>query len=385
MNGVTEVVAFTFGLFIVLGTAGSLIRTLVVPRGTTSFLAQLVSRKIVRASFLFVAARFKSYETKDKILALSAPISLIVTLLVWLALFMLGYALMLWPLIDASFGASLRESGSSMLTLGFFSTVRETATIIDFAAATTGLIVIALQIAYLPTLYSAFNRREALVTMLQSRAGSPAWGPEILARHHLVGLIDNLGRFYEEWEEWAAHLAETHTTYPILVSFRSPHPLRSWILAVLSVMDSAALYLSLCPSSAPTQTRLCLRMGFTALRYIAEVLRIPFNPDPFPDDPVQLTYEEFEAGIERLRQVDFPMERSPEEAWPHFKGWRVNYEQIAYELADRAVAPPGPWSGERRRLRGITIVPQRPADRTPTDPKNEKAQEKAGFGWRWRA
>jgi hypothetical protein len=355
-----------------------------VPRATTSRLTVIVSRKLVQTSFLAVASRFKEYETKDKILAYSAPISLIVQLLVWLTLFMVGYALMLWPLIDASFLAALRESGSSMLTLGFFSTVRETATAIDFLAATTGLIVIALQIAYLPTLYSAFNRREALVTMLQSRAGVPAWGPEILARHSLVGLLDNLGHFYEEWEEWAAHLAETYTTYPVLVSFRSPHPLRSWVLAVLSVMDSAALYLALSPKSAPTQSRLCLRMGFTALRYIAEVLRIPFDADPFPDDPIRLTYEEFVEGIERLRQVEFKMERTPEEAWPHFRGWRVNYEQIAYELAERVVAPPGPWSGDRRRLQDITIVPQRPADRTPDDPKNESAPEKAGFGWRWR-
>jgi hypothetical protein len=380
-----EILVFIAGLAVVLGTAGSLIRTLVVPRGVSSRLSVIVSRKIVRNFFLVIADRFNSYEMKDKILALAAPNSLIVLLLVWLGLFLVGYALMLWPLIDASFLDALRESGSSMLTLGFFSTVRETATVIDFAAAATGLIVIALQIAYLPTLYSAFNRREALVTMLQSRAGSPAWGPEILARHHLVGLMENLNRFYEEWEVWAADVAETHTTYPVLVGFRSPHPLRSWVMGLLAVMDSAALYLALCPTTAPTQSRLSLRMGFTAVRDIADILRIPYDPDPFPDDPIRLTYDEFMAGIGRLQQVEFPMERTPEEAWMHFRGWRVNYEQIAYELADRTTAPPGPWSGERRRLRGVTIVPQRPADRNPGDPRNEEVPKGAGFGWRWRA
>jgi len=376
--------AFAVGLFLILGTASSVIRTLVVPRALVSSLST-VAWTIVRRVFFVLANRFPTYETKDKILSLSAPVSLIVLLVVWLGLFGLGYSLMLWALIDGPLFAALREAGSSLFTLGFTSTPSRSATVLDFAAAFTGLIVIALQIAYLPTIYSAFNRRETLVTMLQSRAGAPAWGPEILARHHLVGLISTLPDFYAEWERWAAEVAESHTTYPTIITFRSPHPLRSWALGLLAVMDSAALYLALSPSRAPTQARLCLRMGFTALRYIAEVSRIPFDPDPFPDDPIQLPYDEYLRGIERLREVNFPMERTPEEAWPHFRGWRVNYEAVTYELIDRIVAPPGPWSGVRTRLRGVTIEPQRPADRTPDDPQNERAPKTAGFGWRWKA
>lgn len=37
-------------------------------------------------------------------------------------------------------------------------------------AAASGPLVIALQIAYLPTLYGAYNRREVEVTLLKSRA-----------------------------------------------------------------------------------------------------------------------------------------------------------------------------------------------------------------------
>lgn len=373
--------ALGVGLFLVIGTASSLIRTLVVPRALIPRLSITGARRGVRQIFLFVSGWFRNYETKDKILALSAPVSLIVQLMVWLALFGLGYGLILWAFIDGTLVAAMREAGSSMLTLGFASTPGRAGTMLDFFAAFTGLIVIALQIAYLPTIYSAFNRRETLVTMLQSRAGAPAWGPEILARHQLVGLVGNLPDFYAEWERWAAEVAESHTTYPILISFRSPHPLRSWILGLLAVLDSAALYLALAPKSAPTEARLCLRMGFTALRYIADVSRIPYDPDPFPDDPVQLSIDEYITGIARLREVDFEMERTPEEAWADFRGWRVNYESIAYELMERVVAPPGPWSGERSRLRGVTIQPQRPADRRPNDPDSNKTPKTSRFGW----
>jgi hypothetical protein len=289
---------------------------------------------------------------------------------------------MLWPLIDGTFPEALRESGSSLLTLGITGGVAAGANVVYFAAAATGLIVVALQIAYLPTLYASFNRRETLVTMLQSRAGSPAWGPEILVRAHMVGLMPNLPDLYAEWERWAADVAESHTNYPVLVWWRSPDPLRSWIIAMIALMDSAAMYNALSPTAAPIEGRLALRMGFTCLRSIAEVMHIPFDPDPLPTDEIELTYEDFAGGVHRLESVGFPMERTIEEAWDHFKGWRVNYEGVAYALADAVVAPPGPWSGDRRHLPGIAIVPQRPPDRRPGDLKLDERPKAARDGRR---
>ena len=380
MSTVADVVAFVAGLVIVLGTAGSVVRTTILPRALASRLSVFVGRRIVFRTFLRISYRFESYEAKDKILAFGAPMALMTLLVVWLGLFLIGYALMIWALTGGPFGTALRESGSSMLTLGLAGREHPGASALFFIAAFTGLIVIALQIAYLPTLYGAFNKREVLVTMLQSRAGAPAWGPEILARSHMVDLMDDLPGLYQEWERWAAEVMESHTTYTVLLWFRSPHPLRSWIVGLLAVLDSAALYLALCPKSAPTEARLVLRMGFTCLRSIADTLGIPYDPDPYPDDPIELTYEEFVGAVDRLTDVDFPSERSPEEAWPHFHGWRVNYEAIAYALADGTVAPPGPWSGPRNHLPGVAIVPQRPVNRSPEDRRDHQSKASRS-GW----
>ncbi len=106
-------------------------------------------------------------------------------------------------------------------------------TSVTILAAASGFIVITLQIAYLPALYAAYNRRETLITLLTSRAGEPAWGPEILIRHQLVGIIDALPDFYASWEQWSAEVSESHTTYPSLLLFRSPDPWASWIIAQL--------------------------------------------------------------------------------------------------------------------------------------------------------
>ena len=48
-------------------------------------------------------------------------------------------------------------------------------------AGASGLVLVAMLIAYLPVLYAAFNRREIQVTTLEALAGSPPWGPELLA------------------------------------------------------------------------------------------------------------------------------------------------------------------------------------------------------------
>ena len=180
-------------------------------------------------------------------------------------------------------------------------------------------------------------------------------GPELLARHQLVGIIDTLPDLYSAWEEWAAAVAESHTTYPVMLMFRSPEPWFSWLLALLAVLDGAAMHLALAPATASSNARLCLRMGFTCLDRIGSMLGWHLDPDPLPEAPIALTFGEFEAAVKMLEEIGFPVERSAEEAWPDFHGWRVNYEAVAYRLADKLVVPPAPWSGTRRHLRpGIT-------------------------------
>src|SRR4051794_6500794 len=339
---------FAVGLLVVVGTWSSVIRTLVVPRGLSSWLTAGISR-CVRVTFEFVAGRFASYDRRDRILVALGPSTLVALLAMWVVLFLAGFELMFAGATGSSSAyEALRASGSSVFTLGTYGPSGILATLTSFFAAATGLVVVALQIAYLPTLYAAFNRRETLVTMLQSRAGAPAWGPELLARHQIVATLDNLPAFYAEWERWSADLAESHTNYPVLITFRSPAPARSWVVGLLAVLDSAAMHLALNPSLRQSEARLCLRMGFTSLREVCRAMRIPFDADPLPTDPITLTYDDFLAGVARLQAVGYPIEREPEEAWPHFRGWRVNYESLCYALAREVDAVPAVWSGPRK-------------------------------------
>jgi hypothetical protein len=349
------------GLLLVL-VLGSILRTLVVPRGLYSVLTFRLWWGLRR--LLRLRAFGGGYEAVDRAQTWLAPLMLIGLLATWLGGALIGFSLLLYALSPLSWTTSFREAGSSLFTLGFASGARLKLSAIDFLAAASGPVVIALQIAYLPTLYGAYNRRELEVTLLQSRAGEPAWGPEILARQWLVDTETALPELYGAWERLAGDMGESHSTYPVLLAFRSPRPHLSWLVALIAVMDAAAMQLALAPRVAPPEARLVLRAGFTALRDIARVVRIPFDPDPDPDGPIQLTFAEFDDAAALVEAAGFRSERSTKEAWPHFRGWRVNYEDIAYELCRRCDAVPALWTGPRD-FPTRPIPPARPRDRRP--------------------
>ncbi len=363
-----RVVVAVIGGLVIVADMADLVKALVVPRPSTR---SPTARSVIAVRSLLhrIAGAMPTFAQRDRFLAVAEPTMMLVRLLLWLAIGLVGFALLLWGTGATTITHAFVVSGSSVFTLGFAVEGGGGPSVVIFLAAAFGLVVVALQIAYLPALYAAFNRREMLVTMLESRAGTPAWGPELLARHYLVGIEGNLAPFYAEWEQWAADVGESHTTYPTLLYLRSPHPTNSWIVGLVAVLDSAALYLALSPSTAPAEARLCLRMGFTALRDIARAVGIAFDPDPMPDTPIALERREFDEAVARMGDAGVPLERSADDAWPHFVGWRTNYESVAFTLADKVYAPPALWTGARRYQRDGHLAPRRPVDRTPAHPE----------------
>ena len=351
------------GGLLVLAVWGSVIGTLLVPRPVGSRLTRWVDR-LVNGAFGLVTASIADYRRRDRVLVGQAAAILLTQLAAWVGVALVGYGLLLWPLVTGGLGSAFIVAGSSLFTLGFREPGGAPSAVV-FAAAGTGLAIVTLQIAYLPTLYAAFNRRETEVALLNARAGVPSWGPELLARTHYalgsgMSTIDTLPELYGRWERWAADVAESHSTYLPLVRFRSPRPLSSWVTALLAVLDSAALFLALSPKAAPVvPARLCLRSGFLCLNQIARAMGFAVSEEADPDGQISLSYQEFLDAVARMREVDFPIEREPADAWVDFVGWRINYEQAAYAVAAAVDAVPALWSGPRRHG-GPTIAPIRP-------------------------
>jgi hypothetical protein len=340
-------IAFLAGMTVVVLTLFSAISTFVLPRSARSRLNKLVFG-ILRRIFKFIVHFAKTYRRRDAIMAYYAPIGLMLLLPTWYTLILLGYTAIYWALNVGTFMEAFRLSGSSLLTLGFSAPQGFGVPVMVFSEAMLGLIMVALLIAYLPTMYSAFSRREQAVNMLEVRAGSPPSAVEMLMRFKRIQGLDKLGEYWRSWETWFADIEESHSTLSMMVFFRSPRPELSWITAAGTVLDSAALTLSALDVQYEPSAALCIRAGFLALRRIAGYFGIMVPEDPhYPDDPISIQRGEFDATLARLEAAGVPLKPDREKAWADFAGWRVNYDRALIDLCVLVMAPFATWSSDR--------------------------------------
>jgi hypothetical protein len=367
MLEIARIGALLAGLYIVVGTLLSAVNTFVVPRSMNTRLTRFVFR-VSRGLFNLRVRTAKTYEDRDRIMALYAPLTLLALPAVWLILNLIGFTLIDWAVEPQPLDAALRLSGSSLLTLGFAAPQAVPQLIVTLAEASIGLILVALLIAYLPTMYAAFQRRELLVSLLEVRADTPPSPVTMITRVYMNDArgIAALRDLWEQWEVWFADISESHTSLAALVFFRSPKPAMSWVTAAGTILDAAALVESTLDKPWDVRARLCIRAGFVSLRHIADFFRIPYDPDPKPDDPISITREEYDAVYEQLLTAGLPLIPDRDQAWRDYAGWRVNYDVPLLVLAELTMAPYAPWVSDR----GLAQLRRRRS--SPDDAANER-------------
>jgi hypothetical protein len=341
-----RIVVAVAGTLVILATLSSAIRTVILPRGVQSTITRAVFVG-VRVPFRAIAHDRRSYEDRDRVMAVYAPVALALLPLAWLALEVVGFTLLFQGLTGSSFGDAYHLSGSSITTLGFAPADGVLVRTVAFAEAAVGLFLVALLISYLPSLYSSFSQREAMVATLATRAGTPPSARDFMVRHHAIGWLDDLGEFWLAWERWFAEVEESHTSYPMLAFFRSPAADRSWITAAGAVLDSASFYVSTIEQGDSAPASVCIRSGYLALRHIAGFFGIAHDEDPAPTDPISITRAEFDEMYEAIEEVGVALVSDRDQAWRDFVGWRVNYDTVLIGLADLTMAPYAPWSSDR--------------------------------------
>jgi hypothetical protein len=389
------------GLLLVAYTTASLMRTVVIPRALRSSLSDAVSKTVIGVAIGISRLR-RQYRGRDSILAAVGPTIILLQLIAWLVLYLIAYGLLIYGVSGQGLGESFRQSGSSLLTLGFASDDQSKQTIIDFIAAATGPIVIALLIGFLPTIYSAYLEREVNLTLLDATGGAPAWGPEILARCAVAHDLEALPPTYTEWGLWAARLRLTHVTYPVLVWVRSSRASRHYITSLLAVLDAAALQLSVNDTLPQREAYglllqggqtfevlfvfLFRRRGWRATQPFTggflgssetaqrDARRLPTlsryrvaaqmaaNLDAAheldrkmmhelasgEERPLTITRAEFDEAVDMIKRAGFPVQRTLDDAWRQFTVYRSRYEFAAQSIAHELDATPAPWSGTRR-------------------------------------
>lgn len=241
-----QVVALIGGIFLVIAVLADLFNTLVSTHTSNHkwWLSSRVSLSMW-AVFTRIAARAPEGRARESILGLFPPILIFTLLVVWIAQQVIGYALIWWGLGGVSgaahFGDLIYYSGVVFFTVGFGEVVPQ-----EFVArfgaiveAFSGVITMALVIGYLPSLYAAYSERERKLMTLDAGTDTVIEPADLLIAWSPDAKIDRLLEHFVEWERWVAGVLETHTSFPMLMLFRSHHWGQSWITGLGLVSDAA--------------------------------------------------------------------------------------------------------------------------------------------------
>ena len=315
------------GLVIQILVLDAAIRTFLLPRMANVTLSRMVSRSI---GWLFhrIANMRESYATRDTILSMYPSVVLLTYQALWLGLSIVAFAFEFVAAGFKSFANAFEVSGSSLLTHSSSTGSGALDAALGYVEAAIGLTLLALLIAFIPTLYVAFQRREVSVSRLSVRAGVPAtpWG--ILEIAQSVNSYDLLDELWREWEQWFIEVGETHSSLPILNFYRSPTLNQTWIGSAASVLDAAALFNAVVDLTPSPTAGLCIRSGWLNLRRVADYFEVRYPVKVSRKTPITISREEFDVVLARLEREGVPLIADRDAGWHDFVGWRVNYDYI---------------------------------------------------------
>lgn len=346
MSAIAGIIATIF-ILVVLWDA---FETVILPRRVRRRVRiTLVINRLTWGPWVLIGRKLHN-SRREAFLSFYGPLSLIMLLGVWAVILILAFATIQWaqgsPLAVAhgeaptSFGTDIYMSGSTFFTLGIGDVVPTTALArtVTVVEAGMGFAFLALVIGYLPILYQAFSRREATISLLDARAGSPPTALELLRRNSEGGSVEALVQLLRDWERWCAELLESHLSYPPLGYFRSQHENQSWVSALTAILDLCSLIL-VGVDDIPTQpARVTYAIARHAAVDLSQVFRAPPTLKPYdrlpPDDLRQLRELLVTAGLEL---------REGPEVDEHLTRLRAKYEPYVCALAEATLSPLPPW------------------------------------------
>lgn len=338
------------GLLILAVILWDAFETIILPRRVTRRVR--LARMFYRFTWFpwkALAQRMRSNKRWDAFLSYYGPLSLLGLFSVWALGLIAAFALLQWGLGSGvngppgevgNLGTDLYFSGTSFFTLGLGDVAPRTplTRAITVAEAGTGFGFLAIVISYLPVLYGAFSRREANISLLDARAGSPPTVVELLRRNAEAGNLGQLGDYLRDWELWSAELMESHLSYPVLCYFRSQHNNQSWLAALTTVLDACAVVMAYTDGVCRWQARLTFAISRHALVDLAQTFGVPPQPARVDRLPVQ----DFDHLQRLLAGAGLILRRSSE-ADAKFAHLRKMYEPFAGALAGHLVMALPAW------------------------------------------
>jgi ion channel len=295
-----------------------------------------------------LASHVPSPARREGFLGYFGPSSLILLLALWASGLIFGFALLQFGAGEhlqlsgepITFSRLLYHSGETFFTLGYgdITPVSPIARFLAVLEAGMGFGFLGTVIGYLPTIYSAFSRREVEISRLDARAGSPPTAAELLARFGSGQPQVTLDQILRDWERWAAEVLESHLSYPVLLFYRSQHNNQSWLGALTAILDATALIIARIDGISPEQAKITFAIARHAVVDLAQVVRARYDPH----GPDRLPGEEFQRLRQALADRGLRVQESPEAA-EKLAYLRSLYEPYVAAIARNLFITLPPW------------------------------------------
>ena len=341
--------AFAAGVAIFLIVIWDAFEAIILPRRVTRRfrLTRLFYRTTWRM-WKFCACLIRVRKTRETLLGIYGPISLLMLLAVWAVGLVFGFGLMQYGAGSAvnvagmqpGFWTDVYLSGTTFFTLGLGDVVPRSgiARFLTVAESGFGFGFLAAVIGYLPFIYGSFSKREVNISLLDSRAGTPPTAGELLRRHAYEYGQEALADLLREWELWSAELMESHLSYPVLAYFRSQHDNQSWVASLTAILDSCALVMAGIEGACEKQAELTFAIARHAVVDLSQVFGTP--PRRPPED--RLPARELRSMRDTLAKHGMKLNDS-EQADRRLAELRQMYEPYVYALSTYLNQRLPPW------------------------------------------
>ncbi|HLW88218.1 MAG TPA: potassium channel family protein [Terriglobales bacterium] len=295
-----------------------------------------------------ITTHIKTPSRRENFLGYFGPLSLLLLLGLWAATLIFGFALLQYGAGEhvqlsgepITFGRLLYHSGETFFTLGYGDIVPTSpiARLLAVLEAGMGFGFLGTVIGYLPTIYSAFSRREIQISLLDARAGSPPTAAELLGRFGNRPQQLEFDQILREWERWAGEVLESHISYPPLGFFRSQHSNQSWLGALTTILDATALVIAGVDNLRSDQAKVTFAMARHAVVDLTQVIRTTYDPT----HPDRLPAEELARLRKSLADRSVKLKEGPEfeEKLRHL---RSLYEPYSQSVARTLLITLPPW------------------------------------------
>lgn len=346
------------GTLLVLAT---IVRTMLVAHSSRSGLAGAVAGGVAAAARLPLGL-LTDRRRRNRWLAGVAPVTMLLQLTLYAVLLIGTLGLMVYGTTSLDLMNSLYQSGATFTTLGIVLPVNPASTVVTFVAAFLGLVLIAVFVAYLMSMYGMYAARETVMARLSTWAGEPAWGPEMLARAAVLGRPAGVTPQVGPLLDWLVELRLNTQVNPVLATFRSTSDDRHWTITLLAALDAVALRLAMGTSRSVPDDVEFLTEGAVTLGLLAHDRRpnwpvehrilAALSPGadlapPESPDHVPLTDVEWADGWRTLTVAGLTDGLDERTVRCRFELIRGQYVAAAYSVARHHHAVRAPWSGPR--------------------------------------